>query len=102
MFRANDSHLQWGLFDTFQELPEKLRRRLETSWADAFYRQVFCRIDETPFAVLYADEPSRPNASINILMGAEILKAGYGWSDEELSDASNSTCKCAMPWACAT
>jgi hypothetical protein len=87
MFRANDSHLQWGLFDTFQELPEKLRRRLETSWADAFYRQVFCRIDETPFAVLYADEPSRPNASVNILMGAEILKAGHGWSDEELYDA---------------
>jgi hypothetical protein len=87
MFRANDSHLQWGLFDTFQELPEKLRRRLETSWADAFYRQVFCRIDETPFAILYADEPSRPNASINVLLGAEILKAGYGWSDEELYDA---------------
>jgi len=87
MFRANDSHLQWGLFDTFQELPEKLRKRLETSWANAFYRQVFCRIDETPFAVLYVDEPSRPNASINVLMGAEILKAGYGWSDEELYDA---------------
>jgi hypothetical protein len=87
MFRANDSHLQWGLFDTFQELPEKLRRRLETSWADAFYRQVFCRIDEAPFAVLYVDEPSRPNASINVLMGAEILKAGYGWSDEEMYDA---------------
>lgn len=87
MFRANDSHLQWGLFDTFQELPEKLRRRLETSWADTFYREVFCRIDETPFAVLYADEPSRPNSHINILMGAEILKAGRGWSDEELYDA---------------
>ncbi len=87
MFRANDSHLQWGLFDTFQEFPEKLRKRLESSWADAFYRQVFCRIDETPFAVLYADEPSRPNTSINVLMAAEILKAGYGWSDEELYDA---------------
>jgi len=87
MFRANDSHLQWGLFDTFHELPEKLRRRLETSWADTFYREVFCRIDEAPFAVLYAAEPSRPNSSINILMGAEILKAGRGWSDEELYDA---------------
>jgi hypothetical protein len=87
MFRANDSHLQWGMFDTFQELPEKLRKRLEISWADAFYRHVFCRIDETSFAVLYADEPSRPNASVNVLMGAEILKAGYGWSDEELYDA---------------
>lgn len=87
MFRANDKHLQWGLFDTFQEFPEKLRKRLESSWADAFYRQVFCRIDEAPFAALYADDPSRPNTPINMLMGAEILKAGYGWSDEELYDA---------------
>lgn len=87
MFRANDKHLQWGLFDTFQEFPEKLRKRLESSWADAFYRQVFCRIDEAPFAALYADDPSRPNTPINLLMGAEILKAGYGWSDDELYDA---------------
>jgi hypothetical protein len=86
MFRENDQHLQHGLFDTFQQLPEKVRQRLETSWADTFYRETFCRIDESPFAVLYSDEPSRPNTPINILVGAEILKAGFGWSDEELYD----------------
>lgn len=86
MFRENDQHLQHGLFDTFQQLPEKVRQRLETSWADTFYRETFCRIDESPFAVLYSDEPSRPNTPINILVGAEILKAGFGWSDEELHD----------------
>jgi hypothetical protein len=86
MFRENDQHLQHGLFDTFQQLPEKVRQRLETSWADTFYRETFCRIDESLFAVLYSDEPSRPNTPINILVGAEILKAGFGWSDEELYD----------------
>ena len=86
MFRENDQHLQHGLFDTFQQLPEKVRQRLETSWADTFYRETFCRIDESPFAILYSDEPSRPNTPINILVGAEILKAGFGWSDEELYD----------------
>lgn len=86
MFRANDRHLQFGLFDTVQQLPEKVRRRLEASWADTFYREVFCRIDEASFAVLYSDQPSRPNVPINILVGAEILKAGFGWSDEELYD----------------
>jgi hypothetical protein len=86
MFRANDQHLQFGMFDTFEQLPEKIRRRLEASWADTFYREVFCRIDEPPFAVLYSDQPSRPNVPINILVGAEILKAGFGWSDEELHD----------------
>ena len=65
---------------------KKMRQDLEESWAGTFYREIFCRIDETPFAVLYSDQPSRPNATINALVGAEILKAGFGWSDEELWD----------------
>ena len=86
MFRENDQHLQFGIFDTFQQMPEKVRQRLENSWAGTFYREFFCRVDESPFAVLYSDKPSRPNAPINILVSAEILKAGFGWSDEELHD----------------
>ena len=86
MFRENDRHLQFGLFDTVQQLPEKVRRRLEASWAGIFYREVFCRIDESLFTVLFSDEPSRPNSPINILVGAETLKSGFGWSDEELYD----------------
>lgn len=86
MFRENDQHLQHGLFDGFQQLPDRIRRRLEASWADSFYREVFCRIDESLFAVLYSDRPSRPNTPINILVGVEILKAGFSWSDEELVD----------------
>ncbi|MGD8794364.1 MAG: transposase, partial [Anaerolineae bacterium] len=84
MFRANDQHLQVGMFDTLQQLPEKVRQRLESSWGGTFYREFFCRMDELPFAVLYSDEPSRPNVPINILVAAEILKAGFGWSDEQL------------------
>jgi hypothetical protein len=86
MFRANDRHLQFGMFDTFEELPDRTRQRLEASWAGTFYREVFCRIDESSFAVLFSDQPSRPNVPINILVGAEILKAGFGWSDEQLHD----------------
>jgi hypothetical protein len=74
------------MFDTFGQLPERTRQRLEASWAGTFYREVFCRIDESPFAILYSDQPSRPNVPINILVGAEILKAGFGWSDEEMHD----------------
>lgn len=86
MFRENHQHLQSGMFDTFQQLPEKTQQRLESSWAGTFYREVFCRIEESTFAVLYSDKPSRPNAPINTLVGAEILKAGFGWSDEELHE----------------
>jgi hypothetical protein len=45
---------------------------------------VLCRIDETIFAPLYSEEPSRPNTAVNVLVGLDILKSGYGWSDEEL------------------
>ena len=86
MFKANKKHLQPQLFSTINQLPEKQRKMLETSWADTFYREVFCRIDEEKFSVLYSASPSRPNTPINILVGLEILKSGYGWSDAELME----------------
>lgn len=84
MFRKNDQHLQWPLISDLDTLPAKFKERLENSWAGAFYREVFTRLDEKPFAVLYSDEASRPNIPINVLVGLETLKAGFGWSDEEM------------------
>jgi len=86
MFVANDRHLQMPMFSSLDSLPEKIQRRLESSWAVTFYNQIFVRIDESRFAVLYSDEPSRPNIPINVLVGLEILKSGFGWSDEEMYD----------------
>ena len=87
MFRKNESHLQAPLFSTVDELPSKLQKRLEESWAGAFYHGFFKQIDERPFAVLYAEEDSRPNTPVNVLVGLEVLKAGNGWTDEEMYDA---------------
>jgi hypothetical protein len=87
MFRKNNRHLQPVLISNVNDLPEKHRKRLETSWAGVFYRETFCRLDERPFGVLYADFPSRPNIPVNVLVGLESLKADFGWSDEELYDA---------------
>ena len=87
MFRKNDQHLQWPLFSSIDSLPKKQQARLEESWAGTFYDELFCRIDEEPFAVLYSDdEASRPNTPVNLLIGFETLKAGFGWSDEEAFD----------------
>jgi hypothetical protein len=86
MYRKNDKHQQLPLISDLNRLPEKLRKRLEESWAGTFYRECFSRIDEESFAVLYSDQASRPNVPVNVLVGAETLKAGFGWSDEELSD----------------
>jgi len=81
MFRLNDAHLQGSLFSALDELPPKLRAALDSSWAGVFYREVFCRLDESLFADLYADSGSRPNTPVNVLLGFEIIKAGFGWSD---------------------
>ena len=87
MFRKNTDHLQTEFFNTVEGLPEKEKKRLADSWAQTFYTELFSRIDEAPFAKLYSGIYSRPNTPVNILAGIEILKAGYGWSDEELYEA---------------
>jgi len=86
MFRKNERHLQPLLVSNVSDLPAKRRQRLENSWAGVFYREFFCRLKEEAFAVLYADCPSRPNIPVNVLVGMEALKSGFGWSDEELYD----------------
>jgi hypothetical protein len=84
MFRKNSKHQQPALISAASELPEKQRKRLENSWAGTFYKEFFCRIDEEAFAVLYSKKGSRPNVPVNVLVGLEALKSGFGWSDEEL------------------
>lgn len=86
MFRANQHHQQPALISSVNDLPEKQRRRLEASWAGTFRVQFFSRLREEAFAVLYSDVPSRPNVPVNVLVSLDTLKAGYGWSDEELYD----------------
>ena len=86
MFRRNEEHRQQSFFSGEQLLPAKLRDKLLTSWAETFYQEVYCRIEEAIFAPLYSDKASRPNAPVNVLMGLEILKSGFGWSDEELHE----------------
>ena len=86
MYKANKRHMQPLLISNVSDLPEKKRQRLQGSWAEEFYRDFFSRIDEDTFAVMYVDFPSRPNVPINWLVGLETLKAGFGWSDEELYD----------------
>ena len=86
MYRKNTRHMQIPLTSHVDEMPEKLKKRLENSWAGIYYREFFTRLDEAPFAVLYTDIPSRPNVPVNVLVGLEYLKAGNGWTDEEMYD----------------
>lgn len=84
MFVPHRKHNQPSLFDTVNQMSPVMRRRLEGSWAEIFYREIFCKIDETIFQVLYSEKYSRPNTPVNILVGAELLKSWFRWTDEEL------------------
>ncbi len=85
MFRANTSHRQGSLFSTVNELPEAAQKVLANSWANTFYEEVFCRIDEEALAVLYAGQAARPNVPVNVLMSLAIMKQGCGWTEVEMS-----------------
>ena len=84
MFRKNEGHNQTTMFSAVNSLPDNVKKRLESSWADAFYQYYFKKIDESVFAPLYSTKSSRPNVPVNVLIGFETLKAGLGLSDEAM------------------
>jgi len=57
---------------------------LEKSWAKIFADEVFPAIDEERFSVLYSDKASRPNAPVNVIIGALIIKELFDYSDDEI------------------
>jgi ABC-type transporter MlaC component len=84
MYKKNKRTLQPLLLSDVNDLPERTLKYLKNTWSETFRREVFCRIPEDSFQVLYDPDPSRPNVPVNVLVGLEILKDWRGWSDEEL------------------
>lgn len=86
MYKKNRRVQQPLLLNDVNDLPPRSLKYLKASWAESFRREVFLRIPEDIFQVLYDPSPSRPNVPVNILIGLEILKEWRGWSDEEMYD----------------
>jgi len=84
MFRQNRRHQQITLFGTVQQLPVGVTRMMNKSWAPAFRRLVFEKIDERRYAELYSTVESRPNFPVNIWVGLEIIKWMFDYTDQEL------------------
>ena len=82
-FKLNDAD-QMSLFDSFFNLTPREQKALENSWAKVFAEEVFPKIDEKPFSVLYSDKASRPNTPVNVIIGACIIKELFDYSDDEL------------------
>lgn len=85
MFRENSNHNQTSIFESTNWMSTRVKNKLEKSWAPIFYEHVFCKIDETPFAILYSDT-GRPNFPVNILICLEFIKHFLSLTDDELID----------------
>ena len=84
MFRPNLKHHQTSFFGIQSSLPPRLKQKLLNSSYQFFFQTIFCNIKEENFSTLYSDKASRPNAPINCLVAALILKHKNNWSYEEL------------------
>ena len=85
---VSNSYQQISLFDKLAFLSRRKQKMLEKSWAQAFSNHIFTRINEHIFAPLYSEKMnSRPNAPINVLVSALILKDFTSLTDEEITEA---------------
>jgi hypothetical protein len=58
--------------------------RIKGTEEASFYEQVFRNIDESIFSPLYCSDNGRPNAPVNTIFSALVLKDRKGWSYSEL------------------
>lgn len=65
-------------------LTARERKALDHSWAKIFADELFPKIEEEPFRVLYCENNGRPNTPINVLVGASIIKELLDYSDDDV------------------
>jgi len=84
MFKKNQKHKQADIFGFSSILPASYVEEIEESTEKSFYELIFSKIREEDFSCLYSDKFSRPNASINCIIGAILLQAKRHWTINEL------------------
>lgn len=75
---------QMTLNDSTFSLTNRERKVLYNSWAAVFGDELFPKIDEELFRVLYCADNGAPNTPVNILVGACIIKELLDYSDDEM------------------
>ena len=91
MYRSSVADKQ---IDIFSGAPSILKGKSlnlyndSVAWHNQFRKQIFSRIDENIFKVLYSDRMGAPNSPVSVLVGMMILKEAFGWSDSQLFEQS--------------
>ena len=84
MFKPGRKEQQLSIDDRFLDFPKYILEALQKSFAESFYTDIFLKVNEDRFTVLYSETFSRPNKPVNILVSLLILKELHNLSDEEL------------------
>ena len=87
MFKHGRKEQQISLDDRFLDFPKYIWDALQNSWAEDFYKNIFLKVNEDRFSVLYSKTYSRPNKPVNILVSLLILKELHNLTDEQLLSA---------------
>ena len=85
MFVKNDKAHQGSFFnDVISQLSESKKKVALNSVEFCFHDEVFLKINEEDFSLLYSNVVSRPNTPVNFLVSALILRSFKGWTFAEL------------------
>lgn len=87
MFKKTNINSQLSIFSSAESNLKGTAKRFYNnvnSWHNVFRNQVYSRIDESIFSVLYSGGMGAPNASIRTMISMMIIKEGHGYSDDEL------------------
>ena len=85
MFVKNDKAHQGSFFnDVLSQLSEAKKKEALNSVEFCFHDEVFLKINEDDFSILYSNVVSRPNTPVNFLVSALILRSFKGWTFAEL------------------
>lgn len=84
MFKESFKHKQREIFDWDFTLPNQ--DKLQNSIWHTFRSEVFEKVNERSFDILYPSHTGRPNSPINEIVTLLVIKELYDWSFRELEE----------------
>jgi hypothetical protein len=85
MFEENHRHKQRDIFDWESNLPKKVKSHMAI-W-ETLRKEVYEKVDENSFSVLYPSHTGRPNSPINQLVTLLTIKELFDWTFRELEES---------------
>ena len=84
MFRESQVNNQFSMKSSFYWMKEEHRQLLANGWAGCFRKNITEMIDEIPYAVLYSNLPSRPNAPVRVVLGMILIELLFQMTETEV------------------